>query len=250
MTERARVSRSQPASSLAQQIYGQLRKQILTCEIAPGQVISEPELASRFKVSKTPVREALATLRTEGFVRSFPRRGYEVTQVTLVDVDELLDVRILLEAAAAELACERITQMELSKLQRLAQVSYDRKRSQSLRRFVGANRQFHMIIAAASGNGRLRDLLARQLDVLERAFYLGARLRDISAEMDNEHRRIVATLRRRDRIAAREIVIEHNEATRKGLHRAIASPPRMPIAVGSDRGAVRSGVLQAGRGVV
>ncbi len=195
--------------------------------MAPGQSISEPELAARYRVSKTPVREALATLRTEGFVRSFPRRGYEIAPVTLDDMNELLDIRILLETAAAELACQHITEAELGELGRLAEISYDRGRQQSLRRFVNANRKFHTVIARASGNERLHDLLGQQLDALERFFYLGARLQDLSTDVNHEHHRIVEVLRRRDRVAARAIIVEHNEQTRRGLLGAITGSRRL-----------------------
>jgi DNA-binding GntR family transcriptional regulator len=211
------------SSSLTEQVYRRLRDEILTCELKPGREISEAELAARFSVSKTPVREALATLRLEGFVRTYPRRGYQVVPVTFGDMNDLFDVRTILEAGAAELACSRITEAELDQLDRLADVVYDHAEQPSLKRFIEANRDFHAAIARASGNQRLHQLVMRQMAELERFFYLGARLRDVNTETTDDHHEIVRVLRRHDAAAARQIMIQHNEITRRGLFDALAS---------------------------
>lgn len=211
------------ASSLTEKVYQLLRAQILSGELEPGRELSEAELAEQFGVSKTPVREALATLRSEGFVRTFPRRGYQVVPITFGDVAELFEVRAMLEAGAAELACARITDEELDQLDRLADVAYDRYEQPSLKRFIQANRDFHVAIARASGNERLYQLSVRQIDELERIFYLGARLRDISGETKDDHHEIVRVLRSRDPVAAREIMIRHNDMTRQNLFQVLAA---------------------------
>lgn len=221
----AAAARDRPAGrpeSLAASVYARLRDEILTCALEPGRDVSEAELAARFSVSKTPVREALATLRTEGFVRAYPRRGYTIVPVTFADMGELFAVRTILEAGAAELACARITDAELQELQALADVVYDRAEQPSLKRFIEANRDFHAAIARASGSPRLHGLVLRQIDELERFFYLGARLRDVSRETVSDHHVIIDALRSRDREAVRRAVIDHNEVTRRGLFEAMA----------------------------
>jgi len=220
---RARAGKKTARASLTDRVYQLLRSDILTCALEPGRELSEAELAQRFDVSKTPVREALATLRQEGFVRTFPRRGYQVVPITFGDMSELFDLRTILEAGAAELACARITDAELDQLQKLADVVYDRAEQPSLQRFIKANRDFHAAIAKASGNERLQALIIRQMDELERFFYLGARLRDVNSETINDHQAIVEVLRKRDPEAARAIMIKHNDITREGLFKALAS---------------------------
>ncbi len=222
-TGRSRVTKKVGKASLTDKVYNLLRTEILTCALEPGRELSEAELAQRFDVSKTPVREALATLRSEGFVRTFPRRGYQVVPITFGDMSELFDLRTILEAGAAELACARITDAELDHLQKLADVVYDRAEQPSLQRFIHANRDFHAAIAKASGNERLQVLITRQIDELERFFYLGARLRDVNSETTNDHQAIVEVLRSRDPAAARAIMIKHNALTREGLFKALAS---------------------------
>ena len=209
--------------SLTGKVYEMLRSEILTCSLQPGQEINEAELAERFKISKTPVREALSNLRQEGLVRTFPRRGYQITPITFGDMNELFDIRTILEAGAAEMACMRVTAEQIAQLNKLADVAYDRGEQPSLGPFVSANREFHLAIARASGNGRLEDLLSRQIDALERFFYLGAQLRDVSSETTISHHEIVEVLSRRDPAQARQIMIRHNDQTRQGLMQALTS---------------------------
>ena len=218
-------SRRKEVLSLTDRAYRQLRREILSCRLEPGSEVSEADLAERLAMSKTPVRDALGRLRAEGFVRTFPRRGYLIVPLTISDMNELFDVRSIVEAGAAELAVERITPAELDELDRLADASYDES-VPSLDQFIGANRDFHIAIARASGNGRLQQLVARQLDEAERFFYVGAKARDVNPEVRNEHHRFVDVLRSRDRTAARAMAIAHNEGTRRGLIDVIASGRR------------------------
>lgn len=219
-------SRRKEVFSLTDRAYQQLRREILSCRLEPGSEVSEADLADRLSMSKTPVRDALGRLRAEGFVRTFPRRGYLIVPLTISDMNELFDVRSIVEAGAAELAVERITPAELDELDRLADASYDDDLNASLDRFVAANRDFHVAIARASGNSRLIALVARQLDELERFFYVGAKSRDVNPEVRTDHHRIVDVLRSGDRAAAREIAVNHNEGTRRGLIDVIASGRR------------------------
>ncbi len=207
---------------LTQRVYDRLKAEILTCELTPGLEVSEAELALRFKTSKTPVREALAMLRAEGFVNTFPRRGYQIVPITFDDMQDLFDIRIIIEAGAAELACQRISDAEIKDLYKLADVIYEQTEKVSLKSFIRANRDFHGAIAKATGSQRLYDLVTRQIDALERFFYLGATLRDVSKETQNDHFNIVRILEKRDPKAARQALIEHNEQTRKGLFEVLS----------------------------
>ena len=102
-------------------VYAALKREILTCEIAPGTSLFEGQLAERLQVSKTPIRDALGMLVHEGFVQVQPRQGYRVSDITLGDVQEVFQMRMLLEPAAAELAAERANADQLKRLQELAE---------------------------------------------------------------------------------------------------------------------------------
>jgi DNA-binding GntR family transcriptional regulator len=207
-------------------VYAALRRDILSCQIVPGQDLSEGELATRFKMSKTPVREALSKLRTEGLVKAFPRRGYQVAPVTFQDMNELFEVRNMLEGRATELASQNITPDGLRQLSNLADVMYDPSEQLSIRRFVQANRDFHEIIASFSGNVRLQAMVMQVLDELQRFFHLGAQLRDIGTETTDYHHQIVAALKAGDGALSRHVMIAHNDASREGLMAALTQQSR------------------------
>jgi len=212
--------------SLTEQVYQRLRGEILGCTLEPGQDISEAELAERFNVSKTPVREALATLRQEGLVLTYPRRGYQVAPITFGDMNELFDLRTILEVGAAELACEHITEAEIETLRDLAPSAYELGASPTIEQFIRSNRDFHLAIARAARNERLLAMLTRQILELERFFYLGAQLRDVNKETNTDHAEIVDALAARNRDEVRRLMVRHNELTRQGLFQALAASRR------------------------
>src|SRR5882757_9697413 len=84
---------------LRESAYAQLRAEILSCELPPGAEIREAELAARFQVSKSPVRDALMRLEREGLVITIPRQGYRVAPISLADVQDMFHLRGVLERA-------------------------------------------------------------------------------------------------------------------------------------------------------
>ncbi|MDG4889739.1 GntR family transcriptional regulator [Mesorhizobium sp. WSM4887] len=210
--------RSKAKFSLTEKAYNKLRADIFDWTLEPGSEVSESELASRLKMSKTPVREALAKLRSEGFVQTFPRRGYLIVPITFGDMQELFDIRLILETGSAELACSRITDDQIDRLYVLAAASYNFKEQPTIQNFLRSNREFHGAIAAATGSERLQRLLLQHIDALERFFYLGARYRDIGAETSSEHEQIVDLLKKRDPVKVREAIVDHITRTRDNLY--------------------------------
>jgi DNA-binding GntR family transcriptional regulator len=211
------------AGSLARRAYEALKQDILTCELAPGTQIFEGELATHYGTSKTPVREALNLLGQEGLVQVLPRRGYLVAPVTLRDVQEVFQLRLLLEAAAAELAAEHITEEGLRQLKALVGVRYTYRDRASYARFLRANREFHVAVAEASGNQRLALFVAKLLEDMERILHLGLDLRDSAEEMAVEHQELVDALLKGDAELARRVVTEQLQNSRKRVLEALVA---------------------------
>jgi DNA-binding GntR family transcriptional regulator len=194
--------------SQKERLFEALRQEILALGLKPGQVIVEAEIARRFRVSKTPVREALALLQQHGLVAALARRGYLVTTVTVTDLHDMFEVRVALEGAAAELAASRMTAEELAQLEALTRPPQellrrvaghpDRKTMQAL---LDYNRRFHLTIARASRNERLARLVERSLDEMMRPIAIGYPA--------DEHGEIVAAFRTGDPARARAAVVEH-----------------------------------------
>ena len=145
---------------LRERVYEELRHGILTCELMPGAEIREAELAARFEVSKSPVRDALISLEREGLVITIPRQGYRVAPVSISDMLDMFHLRAALERASMERIIRHASDEQLQALD----VFKTFHESQWPDGFVGYNKAFHRRLAELSGNPRMRDQLIDLID--------------------------------------------------------------------------------------
>ncbi|HSO05962.1 MAG TPA: GntR family transcriptional regulator [Pelomicrobium sp.] len=219
---------------LADQAYERIKHDILMCAIAPGGEVSEAQLAARYGFGKAPVRAALARLSHEHLVKSSPRRGYTVSPVTLRDIEDVFELRLLLEPATARLAAGRVDARRLKALDEVCRAGYTPDDPESRLRFLNANREFHVAVALATANQRLANASAQLLDEMTRMLLLGLGLRNRSLEMQHEHRSLIKALANGDGAAAERICREQIEAAREMVLRAVVSSPalmRAPISM-------------------
>jgi len=201
--------------SLTEQACAALRRDILATTLAPGAALSESGLAERYRLGKAPIRAALARLAEEGLVRSAARRGWQVTPVTLRDVREVFELRLILEPAAAGLAAGRVDEARLRALDRIVGAGYRPGDAAGTLAFLEANREFHCAIAELSGNERLARQIGRLLDEMTRMLLLGLGGRDRTGEMAHEHRALIDALAAGDSAQSERITREQIEASRK-----------------------------------
>ena len=141
-------------------VSDELRRLVITGELAPGTRIVEDRLAARLGVSRNPVREALQALAAEGFVDILPRRGAVVAQVTQEEAEDLFDVRAALEPLAARLAARR---SDAEGHERLREVLARARRATDegeLDLLATCNTEFHSLVVELSGNDYLGLLVA------------------------------------------------------------------------------------------
>ncbi len=205
--------------------YERIKHDIIRCALAPGEEVTEARLGVRLGLGKAPVRAALMRLSQEGLIRALPRRGYLVAPVTLRDVQDIFQFRMLLEPEAARLAAGRVQGDRLRQLDAVCRAGYVPGDRESEADFLRANRDFHVTIAEASGNARLTTTLAGLLDEMERLLHLGLALRNRTEEMQHEHKTLVDALIRGDGEAAAGIAAEQVDASRKMVMDAILSSP-------------------------
>ena len=176
--------------------YGRLRHAIVRLELPPGTPVSEQRLMQRYGFSKAAVRAALARLRADGLVLVEPRRRHVIAPLTLRDVREIYDLRLLLEPAAAAEAAGRLEPAELVRLEQLGATTLDIEDPGSVERFMAANRAVHVAVVEAAGNRRAAAIVARLLDDSERARLValraGAGGRGLRAR--DEHLQLLAAL--------------------------------------------------------
>ena len=225
-----------PKSSLTDQAYDLLKNDIISCRFMPGEQIAQAQLVERFGIGKSPIRDALQRLAQEGFVQSIPRFGYLISPVTVADVQELFELRQILECAAVRLATERGPEKDLQQLNNEAEFSYVYHNRQSYNDFLQRNNEFHRSIATLSGNQRLMDAISRVLGELLRLFHLGLDLRDSAEEMREEHVELVGALLERDPDRAEEIVQKQisrsQERIIEALVQRVRTARRTPIKQG------------------
>jgi DNA-binding GntR family transcriptional regulator len=215
--------------SLAGQAYDRLRRDILRCRIKPGQEVTEAQLATQYRLGKTPVREGLARLVHEGLVLPLPRRGYRVAPITLADVKELLGFRLIVETQAARLAAGRCNVAQLRRLDELCAVGYDPSDARSLERFLAANRELHTTIALAAGNRKLAHVIAGLLDEVERLLYLALELGGHRVSMSHAHRSVVDALAAGDGDAAAKALEEQIRGVERMIVEAAMESPRITV---------------------
>jgi DNA-binding GntR family transcriptional regulator len=205
--------------TLRDRIAERIRSLIIDGALTPGDRLAEPDLAQRLGVSRTPLREALLQLDSEGFVRVTPRRGAVVSVLSHTDAAETYQVKGVLEAYAARLACTRLVPGDMEKLHDLhAQMCrIATSRTKDVRTLLQLNAAFHQTLSDASGNeklaGYIRSLRAQALRY--NYIYLSV-LSHLTPSM-KEHERILAALAKRDAALVERLVRAHGDAAGKAL---------------------------------
>jgi DNA-binding GntR family transcriptional regulator len=202
-----RHGRRASKTSKKERIYRTLRQEVLTLALPPGVILVEGALSRRFRAGRPTIREALALLQQDSLITAIPRRGYLVASITMEDVQELFELRLVLEPAIARLALARITPAELDRLAALADPPNVVVEPRKIRRFIDRNREFHLGLARATRNERLVQLVERTLDEM-------TRLVAVSYET-GEHLRVVEALRSGDEQRAAAAMTEHVLMTRE-----------------------------------
>ncbi|MBB3899005.1 GntR family transcriptional regulator [Roseococcus suduntuyensis] len=213
--------------SLTEQAVAALRRDILSTRLAPGETISEAGAAQRLEMGKAPIRAALARLAEDGLVQAVPRRGWMVSLVTIRDIHEVFDLRLLLEPEAARRAAGRVDTTMLARLDAVCAEGYDCGDAESAMCYLDANKRFHVAIAELSGNGRLARQLDRMLDESTRMLVLGLRRRDRTMEMAHEHHELVERLALGQGEAAAALMHEQVAASREMVLAALTAPDAM-----------------------
>jgi len=194
-------------ASGAQLVYGALRERILTLQLQPGERLHETDLAADFRVSRTPLREALRMLLAEGLIEQLPTGGMVVQRLDLDDMRELYAVRAALEGLAVREACGRLTDADVADLERLVgQMELLVEYPAETMRLGG---EFHARIAAIAGNRRCEQLLRQLQGHMERYHALTSRGEPRRRAALEDHRALFDALRSRDPDSAEKVVREH-----------------------------------------
>lgn len=202
---------------IGSQVYDALERGIVECRLEPGAALSDRQLAEDLGVSRTPVRDALRLLESTGLVERRGRVGWAVAGVDVKDIEELFELRCLLEPAGLA----RVVEWDVARLSSLTK-SFDgfskRMRGDEIERYLQVDEQFHQAIVAAANNRRLAHayrLIGRQLDRYRH--FTSYRYEGRVAQSLEEHRQICGALARRDATAATDALVAHITSARDKL---------------------------------
>jgi DNA-binding GntR family transcriptional regulator len=195
--------------SLHDELTELLRGLITGGELAPGEKIPEQRLCERFGVSRTPLREALKVLASEGIVTLRPNRGAVVSALTLAELDEVFPVMGSLEALSGEIACRHITDEEVAAIRSLHETMVGHWRAGELQPYFRLNQQIHEAILEATRNETLKSLYRSLAGRLLTARYIANMSAERWAEAVSEHEAILQCLSDRDGDRLAEILKRH-----------------------------------------
>lgn len=186
-----------------------LRELILAGELEPRSRVNETALCARFDISRTPLREAIKLLAAEGLLELLPNRGARVVAISDAEIDEILQVVAALEGAGGELACERITEGQLAKIEEAHRAMVEAWKAKDYARYFARNRDIHDGIMAASGNETLQSVYRNLSGRVQRSRHSAHKTDAQWARAVDDHNLMIILLRRKDRAALRQLMQEH-----------------------------------------
>jgi DNA-binding GntR family transcriptional regulator len=216
--ERTVIKPVQRPAPLRQSVYDALIDLIVSGDLRPGQHLVETDIARQLGVSRQPIREALHRMEAEGWVDLRPSQGAFVHVPTDSEVDDLLDVRELLEIETTRRAARRADDDGVARLRDICQTGMAAAKADDVSGAVAANNAFHAEIAALAGNAVLADLdsiVSRRVQWYYR-LVAPARGEDSWAE----HAEQIEAIEAHDEDRAQALAREHTEQTRIAYHNA------------------------------
>ena len=197
--------------SLHEETVSRLRALIIEGSLRPGSRIDERELCQRFGISRTPLREALKVLASEGLVELLPHRGSRVTRLSATELRDAFEIVASLEALAGELACRRITDAQIDEIAAVHARMEEHYRRGELTEYFACNQSIHEAINRAAGNAQLTEMYALVSNRVRRARYMANHSPERWADAMREHVEILDALRRRDAVRCGRLLREHLE---------------------------------------
>lgn len=145
--------------TLREKILETIRDAILRGVLKPGEKVAEPELAERFGISRTPIREAFRQLESEGYLTVIPRKGAVVTALSERDVKEFYAIKAILEGYAARIATKKLTDKEIEKLEAINARLQQLANEGDVKNFYRTHNEFHELFIRAADNHKLLELI-------------------------------------------------------------------------------------------
>ncbi|MBV8796307.1 MAG: GntR family transcriptional regulator [Hyphomicrobiales bacterium] len=215
--ERRAFAAIERPKQLHETVVERLRDMIVEGELASGDRLHDANLAKILQVSRTPIREAIKLLATEGLVDLLPGRGARVREMSSEDILDLFETIAGIERHACELAAERMSERDLDKLQRAHKRMARHHAAGERQPYFRLNHEIHLAIVEASKNVTLQAIHASLMSRARRARYAALASQARWMEAMGEHNQIMAALAKRDPGRAGEIMRRHDLGTARSI---------------------------------
>lgn len=207
MSKSKTPKRAKPQEDSGQVAYQGIRRMLYSKELVPGQKIAYRDLADKLQLSPTPIIQALRRLELLGFVAHEPNRGFYITPFSLREIEEIYEMRELIEPFLVAATIHNLTKEGLSKLKSALEAHLSAEREFYLKERLFKNREFHMMLASLSGKETQIRLLQNLFDILFLK-YSGLPRTPLTAT-DQEHQEIYDTVALRSLERAQTVVKNH-----------------------------------------
>jgi DNA-binding GntR family transcriptional regulator len=184
--------------TLREKILETIRESILKGTLSPGEKVAEPELAERFGISRTPIREAFRQLESEGYLTVIPRKGAVVTSLSERDVQEFYAIKSILEGYAARMAAENLTTKDIERLEAINNRLEQLAKEGDVKTFFRIHQEFHELFIRAAGNERLFEIISQLLMKFNRLRMASLSLPGRMEISVQEHHKIIAAFKSKD----------------------------------------------------
>ena len=198
-------------------IYETLRDDILSLKLEPGILIDETSLAKRFKVSRSPIREALVKLGTEGLTNTLPNKGTIVAPLALEELPNYMDALDLIQRAVTRLAALNRTNSDINEIRTKQKLFLKTLGSKNIVNMIQTNRDFHLAVSKAAQNRFLADAYKRILDEGRRSllFYFKTFGEVVPEDLGIPHEKMIIAIQQKDADLAEKLAAEHTDEVHK-----------------------------------
>ena len=200
---------------LRDMVFDVLMSAIMQGQLSPGERLLEVQLADEMGVSRTPVREAIRRLELEGFVVMVPRKGAYVAGLSINDVEEVYEIRTVLETLAVRLAAQRMQPADYAQLDDLSEKMRATWQEGNVDNWVSLDASFHELLYKFSRNERLVAMMNNIMEQLSRYRIISLANVEVRHNSLSEHQELIEALKRRDSEAAATAVAMHIENTKQ-----------------------------------
>ncbi len=211
-----------PKTALHTQAYEQIKHEIITLRFRPGEYLNEAQVSKLLKIGRTPVHQALNRLMLEGMVEVIPRKGVIVKAVSLNDILEMIDVRIINESYCARLAAARAGESDIAEMERILDEAEKTATDSDTDRQMLLDRDFHNALSRAAGNAVLTDFVRTLHDSSLRFWFISLRDPVHHIAVKEQHRAILEAIKRSSPDAASNAVRNHIESFRSHIMQHLA----------------------------